>query len=156
MTHTHNQQLEEFRAKVGQNVGVSEWTLVTQEMVNTFADATGDHQFIHVDPERAKQTQFGGTIAHGFLTLSLLAGHLSKGPEHVLNLGGRMVVNVGLNKVRFLSPVMVGMKVRCKAGLVSIEDGKDGEWVQITLKQTVEREDGKPAMIAETIFRTYF
>lgn len=144
-----------LRLKIGQEVGVSDWVTVTQEMVNGFADATGDHQFIHVDPERAAQTPFGGPIAHGHLTLSMLAGHLSRGLENVLNLGGRMTVNYGLNRVRFVAPVRVGSRLRARAELVTLEDG-DG-WAQVTLKQTVEIEDEeKPALIAETIFRTYF
>ena len=149
--------LERLRARVGQEIGVSDWVSVTQDMVNRFADATGDHQFIHVDPERAAQTPFGGPIAHGFLTLSLLAGHLSGGRGELAQLGGRMTVNYGLNKVRFVTPVRVGSRVRTRAELLSLEDGPDGQWVQATTRQTVEIEGtGKPALVAETIFRTYF
>ncbi|AFZ66754.1 MaoC family dehydratase [Deinococcus peraridilitoris] len=149
--------LENLRARLGQELGVSDWVSVSQEMVNQFADATGDHQFIHVDPERAAQTPFGGPIAHGFLTLSLLAGHLSGGRGEALNLGGRMTVNYGLNRVRFVSPVPVGSRLRTHAELLQLEDGPDGQWVQVTTRQTVEIEGApKPALIAETIFRTYF
>ncbi len=145
--------LKELRARVGREVGVSEWFQVTQDVVNRFADATGDDQFIHVDPERAAQTPFGGPVTHGFLTLSLLAGHLSLGGA--LDLGGRMTVNYGLNKVRFVSPVRVGARVRGRAELLSIEDGNG--WAQLTLRQTVEIEgEEKVALVAETIMRTYF
>ena len=149
--------LDRLRARAGQHVGTSEWADVTQDMVNLFADATGDHQYIHVDVDRARHTPFGGTIAHGFLTLSLLAGHLSRGLEPIFGLGGRMVVNYGLNRVRFLRPVPVGARVRAHAELLSVEDGPEGQWVQVTLKQTVEIEgQDKPALTAEIIFRTYF
>ena len=145
--------LEALRARVGQEIGVSEWFQVTQAVVNQFADATGDHQFIHVDPEQAARTPFGGPIAHGFLTLSLLAGHLSV--AGALDLGGRMTVNYGLNRVRFISPVRVGARICTRAELLSVEAAEG--WAQVTLRQTVEIEGGeKAALVAETIMRTYF
>lgn len=146
--------LDELRARVGQEVALSDWVTVTQEMVNTFADATGDHQFIHVDPERAKSTPFGGPIAHGFLTLSLLAGHFMKSGGFPKLDGIRMAVNYGLNRVRFVAPVRVGSRVRNRAVLVGFEQGKDH--AQLTLANTVELEGSeKPAATAETIARVY-
>src|SRR6187200_539133 len=106
--------VEELKELIGQEIGVSDWLEITQERVNQFADATGDHQYIHVDPERAAQTFFGGTIAHGYLTLSLIP-HLSSTRQGVkIDLGGKMGVNYGLNKVRFTSPVPVGKRIRSR------------------------------------------
>ncbi|WP_019586168.1 MaoC family dehydratase [Deinococcus apachensis] len=146
--------LEDLRARVGQEIALSEWVDVTQEMVNQFADATGDHQFIHVDPERAAQTPFGRPIAHGFLTLSLLAGHfMTAGGAPQLS-GARMVVNYGLNRVRFIAPVPVGSRLRNRAVLLNVEDGAG--YAQLTVGNTIEIEGApKPAATAETVMRVY-
>ena len=157
--------LDELRAKVGQELGVSEWVEITQERVNAFAEVTEDHQYIHVDPERAAKTPFGGTIAHGYLTLSLLPWlnqQTTGGPG--LNLGGRMSINYGLNRVRYPAPVPVGKRIRLRTVLQNVEDvnpgqGPDGkpQAVQVTLNQTMEVEgQEKPGMVAETLTRVYF
>src|SRR3954453_3902193 len=105
------QTIEELKGLAGQELGGGQWVEITQEQVNAFADLTGDHQYIHVDPERAKQTMFGGTVAHGYLTLSLLP-LLGRDREGVrMNLKGRMAVNYGLNRVRFPAPVPVGKRI---------------------------------------------
>ncbi len=148
----------ELRQYIGRETSLGDWTLVTQEMVNKFADATGDHQFIHVDPERAKQTMFGGTIAHGFFTLSSL-GMLSRNATgiRVRLAGTKMNVNYGLNRVRFIAPVPVGKRVRVRRKLIAVEEDPKGRWVQMSNEATVEVEGGeKPAMIAETLTRAYF
>ncbi len=148
--------VEELKQLVGEEIGVSEWVEITQERVNAFADATGDHQYIHVDPERARQTFFGGTIAHGFLTLSLIPylGNLSRGVK--VDLGGKMAVNYGLNRVRFPAPVRVGKRIRMRTRLLSVEE-IDGKAVQMTHLRTIEVEgEEKPACVAETIGRIYF
>lgn len=146
--------LEDLRARVGQEIALSEWVTVSQEMVNGFADATGDHQFIHVDPERAAQTPFGGPIAHGFLTLSLLAGHFMTAGGAPRLSGTRMVVNYGLNRVRFIAPVPVGSRLRNRATLLNIEDGAG--YAQLTVGNTIEIEGApKPAATAETVMRVY-
>ena len=142
--------VEDYRALVGTETGVSEWVTVTQAMIDTFADATGDHQFIHVDPARAAETPFGGTIAHGFLTLSLLpmlAGR-TDGPTVA---GVKMGVNYGGNKVRFLAPVRSGKRVRGRFKLLELAEKRPGQWQQ-TLEFTVEIEgENKPALVAEWI-----
>lgn len=148
--------IDELKQLIGQELGVSEWVEITQERVNAFADATGDHQYIHVDPERAKQTFFGGTIAHGYLTLSLIPylGSLRGGTK--IDLGGRMGVNYGLNKVRFPAPVPVGSRIRSRHTLVAVEEIGD-KAVQMTTEVTIEVEgQEKPACVAETLGRTYF
>ena len=136
----------------GQHLGYSDWLEITQERVNTFADATGDHQWIHVDPARAKDGPFGGTIAHGYLTLSL-------GPvlmPTILTVSGvKMGVNYGANKVRFLSPVKVGSNVRLGAELTKLEElPGNGAQVYMTFTFEIEGSD-KPACVAEIIFRYY-
>jgi acyl dehydratase len=136
----------------GKELGTSDWYEVTQNAVNLFADATGDHQWIHVDVERAKaESPFGGPIAHGYLTLSLLVPMLAQ----VLTVTDQtMGVNYGLNKVRFPSPVPVGSKVRVTATLKDVEEVAGG--LQGTLTAVVEREGGdKPVCIAEPVFRYY-
>ncbi len=147
----------ELKELIGQEIGVSDWVEITQERVNQFADATGDHQYIHIDPERAKTTFFGGTVAHGYLTLSLvpyLGGQRASGIK--ISLGGRMGVNYGLNRVRFISPVRVGKRIRMRSKLLNVEEIGDRA-VQMTSEQTIEVEgEGKPACIAETLGRTYF
>lgn len=141
---------EELLGKVGQEIGVSDWLTVDQEMINKFADATGDHQFIHVDPERAKATPFGQTIAHGFLSLSLLPVLIAK--ADLPNLAGiKMGVNYGGNKTRFLAPVKSGKRVRGHFKLLSIEEKRPGQWQQ-SMEYTLEIEgEDKPAVIAEWI-----
>jgi acyl dehydratase len=146
----------ELKDLIGQEIGVSDWLEVTQERVNLFADATGDHQYIHVDPERAKQTFFGGTIAHGYLTLSLIPelGKTRKGVK--IQLGGKMGVNYGLNRVRFPAPVHVGKRIRMRTTLLAVEEIGDRA-VQMTSQQTIEVEgEERPACVAETVGRTYF
>jgi acyl dehydratase len=146
----------ELKELVGQELGVGEWVEITQERVNQFADATGDHQYIHVDPERAAQTFFGGTIAHGYLTLSLLP-MLGQGRNGIkIQLGGRMGVNYGLNKVRFTAPVRVGKRIRVRTKLLAVEEIGESA-IQMTNLNTIEIEgEERPACIAETLGRTYF
>ncbi|MFN8514320.1 MAG: MaoC family dehydratase [Thermomicrobiales bacterium] len=146
----------ELKELVGQEIGVGDWVEITQERVNLFADATGDHQYIHVDPERAARTFFGGTIAHGYLTLSLLP-MLSQGRKGVkIQLGGKMGVNYGLNKVRFTSPVRVGKRIRVRTTLLAVDEIGD-KAVQMTNLNTIEIEgEDRPACVAETLGRTYF
>lgn len=156
--------VDDLRTLIGTEMGVGPWVEITQERVDAFADLTGDHQYIHVDPERARQTRFGGTIAHGYLTLSLLPllGQGRQGPR--INLGGRMAVNYGLNRVRFPGPVPVGKRVRLRTKLLNVEEVKPGEGpegkpeaVQLTFEQTVEVEGAaRPGMVAETLSRIYF
>ena len=143
--------LGELKRLVGQELGVSDWHEVTQEEVDAFADATGDHQWIHVDPERAKETPFGGTIAHGYYTLSL-APRFS---QQILQLEGfAFAVNYGLNKVRFPAPLPVGGRVRMKAKVASVEPIQGG--AQLALELTFEHEGGdKPVCVAETLARVY-
>ena len=137
--------------RVGEHLGYSEWHEVTQEQVNLFADATGDHQWIHVDVERAKAGPFGSPIAHGYLTLSLAPMLLS---EILVVSGVAMGINYGLNKLRFPSPVPVGSKLRAGATLAGVEQVSGG--VQVTLAVTFEIEGGsKPACVAEILFRYY-
>lgn len=135
---------------IGQQTGTSDWLLVDQERVNKFADVTEDHQFIHVDPERAKETQFGGPIAHGYLTLSLLSylGYTGNG----LKLNNTAVsINYGSNKVRFLHPVAVGKRIRAHYKFLGYEEKKPGN-VLLRNEVTVEIEGvDKPALIAETL-----
>ncbi|HTI75466.1 MAG TPA: MaoC family dehydratase [Mycobacterium sp.] len=141
--------LEEFVAAQGSQLGPTDWLEVTQERVNLFADATDDHQWIHVDPERAASGPFGGPIAHGLLTLSLLP-HFTSQMYTVENIA--MAINYGYNKVRFITPVKVGAKIRARAEVTKV-DQLDGA-VQATLTTTVEIEGSdKPAAVAESIVR---
>jgi len=141
-----------LQALVGQHLGYSDWLEITQERVNTFADATGDHQWIHVDPERAKDGPFGGPIAHGYLTLSL--GPVLM-PTIMQVTGVRMGVNYGCAKVRFPSPVPVGSNLRLGAQLDKIEE-LPGNGAQVYMTFTFEVEGApKPACVAEIIFRYY-
>jgi acyl dehydratase len=145
---------EEFIALKGQEVGVSEWMTVDQEMINKFADATGDHQFIHINPEMAKMTPFGTTIAHGFLTLSLFPVLASKADMPTLE-GVKMGVNYGGNKTRFLAPVKVNSNVRGRFTLLDIEEKRPGQFQQ-TLQYTLEIEgEEKPALICEWISQIF-
>ncbi len=144
--------VDELKSLVGEHLGYSEYMEITQEQVNQFAEATGDHQWIHVEVERAKaESPFGGPIAHGYLTLSL-------GPvlaPQVYSLGGfKMGVNYGCNKVRFMSPVMVGARLRLGVTLLAVEDIAGG--IQMTMAFAFECEGAaKPSCVAEIIFRSY-
>ncbi len=139
---------QEIQAKVGQTVGTSEWVEVSQERINQFADATGDHQFIHINEEAAKMTPFGGTIAHGFLTLSLIP-MLRAESDCPRPDGVKMGVNYGGNKVRFLAPVRSGKRVRGHFKLLELVEKRPGQW-QETMETTIEIEgEDKPALIAE-------
>lgn len=141
---------QEMKKLVGKPLGTSEWVLVDQDMINKFADATGDHQFIHIDAEKAKLTPFGGTIAHGFLTLSLFPMLMAKS-DCPRPAGVKMGVNYGGNKVRFLAPVRSGKRVRGHFKLLELEEKRPGQWQQ-TLEFTVEIEgEEKPALMAEWI-----
>jgi acyl dehydratase len=136
----------------GQVLGVSEWFEITQERVNTFADATDDHQWIHVDAERAsRESPFGGPVGHGFLTLSLFVPMFS---QVIAVTDATMAVNYGLNKVRFPAPVLVGSKIRLTATLLDVEDVKGG--VQVLVSGVIEREgEDKPACALESVTRFY-
>ena len=144
--------LQDLQAKVGESIGTSEWFLLDQDRIDRFADATEDHQFIHVDPEAAQATPFGQTIAHGFLTLSMLAPMMSQShckPD------AQMSVNYGFNKVRFLSPVKSGKRVRGHMKLLELAEKRPGQWQQ-TVEVTVEIEgEEKPALLAEWIFQHF-
>ena len=146
------QTLKELAACTGQTVASSDWITITQEQVNQFAEATGDHQWIHVDVEKAKKGPFGGPIAHGFLTLSLLPRFFESTIEVVESALG---VNYGLNKVRFISPVPVGSRLRAHMKLLSAEP-IDNNGYQMAWEDTVEREGAaKPVCIAESLARRY-
>ena len=136
----------------GADLGVTDWSAVTQQQIGLFADATGDHQWIHVDVERATaESPFGGPIAHGYLTLSLVNLFL---PQLVEVQGASMGVNVGLDKVRFPSPVPTGSRLRGAGTIVAVEEAKGG--VQVTVRVTVEIEGSdKPACVAETVSRFF-
>ncbi len=145
------ESLDAFQNLVGQHLGYSEYITVTQDQVNLFADATGDHQWIHVDPERAKSGPFGGPIAHGYLTLSLipiLVGQIVRVE------GVTMGVNYGANKVRFPAPVPVGSEIRAGASVASVEEVAGG--AQVALDVTIEvRDAAKPSCVAQILFRYY-
>jgi len=146
----------ELKGLRGQSLGVTDWLEITQERVNLFADATGDHQYIHVDPQRAAETFFGGTIAHGYLTLSLIPMLSGMRRGVSIQLGGRMGVNYGLNKVRFTAPVKVGKRIRMQVTLLAVDE-IGTQAVQTTNLCTIEVEgEERPACIAETVGRTYF
>jgi acyl dehydratase len=143
--------IDGLKQRVGDHIGYSDWHEITQDQVNKFADATGDHQWIHVDVERAKAGPFGGPIAHGYLTLSLAPVLF----DEILHVSGvSMAINYGLNKLRFPSPVPVGAKIRAGATLQSVEDVSGA--VQATMAVTFEIEGGtKPVCVAEILFRYY-
>ncbi len=144
--------IHDVAALVGQEIGTSDWITITQQQVNQFAEATGDHQWIHVDVERAKAGPFGAPIAHGFLTLSLLPKLMANTFE-VKQKG--MGVNYGLNKVRFTSPAPVGCRLRARLSLLKA-DKIDNNGVQMTWSVTVEREGSdKPVCVAESMSRSY-
>lgn len=143
---------EEITAAAGEELGTSDWLNVDQERIDRFADATGDHQWIHVDREKAAAGPFGGTIAHGYLTLALL-------PQFAWQIctveGAAMAVNYGANKVRFINPVKVDSRLRSSARLSEVTDVAGG--LQLVVVQTVEIEgQDKPACVAETVSRVYF
>jgi acyl dehydratase len=139
--------VDEVLASVGTSLGQTDWLEITQDQVNTFAEATGDHQWIHVDVEKASKGPFGGTIAHGYLTLSLIARF---GPELFKVEGVRASLNYGVNKVRFPAPVPVGAKVRASATVSGAQQIETG--VQVSLQWVIEIENNpKPACVAETV-----
>ncbi len=146
---SHIVSLEEFRNSAGRTLEPSDWIEITQERVNQFADATDDHQYIHTDPEKAAKTPFGGTIAHGYLTLSLLPrlnAQSALRPE-----GVAMIINYGSNKVRFLAPVRVGSRIRSLQKILEISQKSKGAWMMKTAV-TIEIEGSlKPAMKAEVL-----
>jgi acyl dehydratase len=149
---TQIEGIDGLRERVGDHLGHSEWHTVTQEQVNLFADATGDHQWIHVDPERATaESPFGGPIAHGYLTLSLAPVLLSQ----IMRVSGITYgLNYGCNKVRFPSPVLVGSRIRAGATIESLEEVPGG--VQAVVRVEIELEDKpKPACVAEVVYRYY-
>jgi acyl dehydratase len=146
------QTLDELAALVGQEVAVSDWITITQEKVNQFADATGDQQWIHVDVEKAKAGPFGGPIAHGFLTLSLVPVFFTSSFDIVQS---KMSVNYGLNKVRFIAPAPVGSRLRGRMKLLACQP-VDGQGMQMTWEVTIEREGAsKPVCVAESLVRLY-
>jgi acyl dehydratase len=145
-------QASELKSLVGQELGTSAWVTIEQERIDTFADATGDHQWIHVEPGRAKDGPFGSTIAHGFLTLSLIPA-LSW--EVYTIEGARLSVNYGLNKLRFITPVKVGSRVRAHLTLAGVDD-VPGDALQVATAVSIELEGAeKPAAVAETLTRIY-
>jgi len=143
--------LDELKQAEGEELGVSDWHRITQADIDAFADVTGDHQWIHVDPERAKDTPFGGTIAHGYFTLSLAP----RFTEQVMKLDGfAMAINYGLNKVRFPSPVPVDSDVRMRARLAELSEIPGG--AQMIMELTFEREGAdKPVCVAQSVVRVY-
>lgn len=144
--------VDELRALAGQPIATSDWLPITQERIDAFADATGDHQWIHIDAARAtRESPFGGTIAHGFLTLSLVSALM----RSAVSIGGlRMTINYGLNRVRFISPVPAGSRLRAHIALVEVADVSDG--VQATWLVTIEREGSeKPCLAADWLVRYY-
>lgn len=144
--------IAELVACTGQEVAISDWTTITQQQVDMFADATHDHQWIHIDPEKAATGPFGGPIAHGFLTLSLIPSFFASAFKVT---GSRMGVNYGLNKVRFTSPVPVGSRLRARMTLLAAL-AVDNSGTQMTWSVTVEREGAeKPACVAESLVRLY-
>ncbi|WP_405720348.1 MaoC family dehydratase [Streptomyces sp. NBC_01537] len=144
--------LDEIRAAKGSVLGTSDWLTIDQTRIDRFADATGDHQWIHVDPDRAAAGPFGATIAHGFLTLALLPYFAV---QNYRIEGARLSVNYGLNKVRFITPVRVGSRLRGITELTGVEDLDTG--AQLSFRTTIEIEGvEKPACVAETLSRQYF
>jgi acyl dehydratase len=145
-------RLDDFHDLVGQQIGYTEWQPITQDRVNLFADATDDHQWIHVDPERAKEGPFGGAIGHGYLTLSLAPVLLNK----VLTINNmKLGINYGANKVRFPSPVPVGSDLRMGVTVAGAENVADG--VQVVFDLVMEVRDApKPACVAQVVYRYYF
>jgi len=153
MKSTRFAGIADAKSRLGQEIGVSDWLLIDQERVNAFAKVTGDEQWIHVDVERAqRESPFGGPIAHGYLTLSLLAKFAQ---ECIAVEGSKLAVNYGLNRVRFAAPVKVGSRVRASFVLAELEEISGG--AQIVWKATITIEGGeKPACVAEMVTRWYF
>ena len=142
--------IHDLTSRIGEEIGVSGWMRVDQARIDAFADATGDHQFIHVDPVRAAQTPFGGTIAHGFLTLSLMPALAEATPGLRVD-GVRMGVNYGGDRLRFLAPVHAGSRVRARFQLKALEEKRPGQWQQVNAV-TIEIEgQDKPALVCEWI-----
>jgi acyl dehydratase len=159
MSEAAAKAFELFKADIGKDEGTGEWFEVTQDQINQFADVTHDHQFIHVDPEAAKATPFGTTIAHGFLTLSMLtklsAGASSAAPDPARMQGVLMGINYGFNKVRFVNPVKVHSRIRARAVTSNVE--LKGSSIDITRNFTVEIEgEDKPALVAEWVTRVVY
>ena len=149
---TQFESADAILAAIGQPLGSSEWLSITQERVNLFADATDDHQWIHVDPVRAKDGPFGACIAHGYLTLSLVSHFLPQ----IVQVKMKMGVNYGTDKVRFPNAVKVGARIRGSGELIAAEKTKDGG-LQATIRVTIEIEgENRPACVADTISRYYF
>ncbi len=147
--------LDELKELVGQELGTGQWLEITQDRVDAFADLTGDHQYIHVDPERAAATPFGGTIAHGFLTLSLLPLLRREWQGIEVDLRPRMAINYGLNRVRFISPARVGRRIRLRSRLLGVDEVAPSVY-HLTYQYTVEIEGGeRPTMVAESIARLH-
>ena len=145
---------QDLAEKVGETIGTSEWVEMSQERINQFAEATGDHQFIHVNEEAAKMTPFGGTIAHGFLTLSMIP-YLTQQSDVPRPDGIKMAVNYGGNKTRFLNPVKSGKRIRGHWKLLGMEEKRPGQW-QHTVEITIEIEgEEKPALICEWMSMFY-
>jgi acyl dehydratase len=147
--------VDELKQYIGKETRVGDWHVVTQQEINAFADATGDHQWIHVDLERARNGPFGGTIAHGFWTLSAAPFILRGGEGITVRLPSRMGINYGLNRVRFISPVHIGKRIRARAKLISVDEVQPNVIQQVS-EITVEIEgQSKPAMVAESVMRSY-
>ncbi len=143
---------DELKMHIGQEVGVSEWLQIDQDRINAFADATNDHQFIHIDPEAAARSVFGQTIAHGFLSLSLLTDLAAKNGIQLEN--SAMQINYGLNKVRFLNPVKVDDEIRARVILNGVEEKRSGHFL-VTTQVTIEiKGEDKPALVAEWLTMT--
>ena len=159
MSDAATKAFEIYQADVGNDEGTGEWFEVTQDQINQFADVTHDHQFIHVDPARAKDTPFGTTIAHGFLTLSMLT-HLSQGassaPANPAKYAGVLMgINYGFNRVRFVNPVRVGSRIRARGVTTNVE--LKGSAIDVTRSFTVEIDgEEKPALVAEWLTRTVY
>jgi acyl dehydratase len=153
MTATRFSSIDDAKARLGQEIGISDWMLIDQDRVNAFAQVTGDLQWIHVDVERARrESPFGGPIAHGYLTVSLLAKFAG---ECIAVDGVRLAVNYGLNRVRFAAPVKVGSRIRARFVLAAVDDIDGG--AQLQWQATIEIEGGeKPACVAEMLTRWYF
>ena len=142
--------VEEFRSLVGTELGTSDWFEVTQERINAFADVTEDHNYIHVDPERAKDSPFGGTIAHGYLSVAMLAPI----SQQLLDVEGATGVNYGMNRQRFPAPLPVGARFRGAAEVTAVEEIKGGTQVEATFTIEVEGQE-RPAVVADCLFRYY-
>lgn len=148
-------RIEDLQALVGQELGVGPWFTMTQDRVDAFADATGDHQWIHVDPERCKTAGLGGTIAHGYLTLALIS-HLRKGMTGIdIALDVKMGINYGSDRVRFITPVRTGSRIRLKTVLLRLDPVEPAVW-QVKYRHTIEIEgEDRPALVAETLNRMH-